>query len=68
MAVVWRRALQGHAVYSDVGLEAVESMTVEPEGLPWEGQISHQRDEHGGVEGDLDDSSLNNWIEGYVVS
>ena len=55
-------------MYSDVSLEAAESMTVEPEGLPWEGQISHQRDEQGGVGGDLEDSSLNNWAVGYVVS
>lgn len=44
MAAMWSRGPQECAMRSDGGLEADESVMVEPEGLLWEGQISHRWD------------------------
>lgn len=48
-------------------LEADLSMTVEPKGLLWEGQIGHRWDGQGGL-GDLEESGLSTWAEGDVTS
>lgn len=66
MAALWSRGPQECAVVVG-GLEADESVVVEPEGLLWEGQISHRRDGRGVVRGDLEDSSLSKWAEGDVA-
>lgn len=54
--------------HSDVKLlEADLSVTVEPKGLLWEGQIGHRWDGQGGL-GNLEESGLSTWAEGDANS